>query len=83
VVRAPGPSLDPTLFPLEQLQDQINDQFTYPPQTTMGLPPNVMTDEQRRAWEEFRHTGRGFDCPLCDEEPPPEPAQMPGIEWVP
>lgn len=83
MVRAPGPSLDPTLFPPEPRQDQINDQFTYPPQTTMGLPGNVMTDEQQRAWEEFRHTGRGFDCPLCDEEPPPEPGQMPGIEWVP
>ena len=45
VVRA-GPSLDPTLFPPEPLQDQINDQFTYPPQTTMGLPGKVMTDEQ-------------------------------------
>lgn len=46
---APGPWLEPTLFPPEPLQDQINDQFTDPPQTTMGLSGNVMTDEQQRA----------------------------------
>ena len=80
----PGPSLDPTLFPLEPLQDQINDQFMYPPQTTIEPPAgNEMTPEQFRAYEEFRHTGEFFRCPGCDEEPPPDLGQMPEIQWAP
>jgi hypothetical protein len=79
----PGPSLDPTWFPPEPLQDQINDQSCTGPDDDRAPAGDEMTPEQLWSVRGVSKHEEFFRCPECDEEPPPDLGQMPEIRRAP